>query len=184
MQSLSFFELLSIQWINNIFRYLFFAGGAFLIFWKWDLFPSLKRIYPAVPKAQMKKEFFYSLRTTVIFLIPTGIIVTLQRLDKTQIYMNLNEHPLWWYAAVFPLMFFIHETYFYWTHRLMHTKKVFRYFHQVHHLSKDPTPFSALSFDVGEALIQSGVFIILSIFLPMHFTHIFFFTIFSLCMGA
>jgi len=184
MQSLNFLELVSLQWLNNLIRYSLFAGGAFLIFWKWRMFPSFRRLYPMPQAQQIKKELFYSIRTTALFLIPTGIIIGLTEKGMTKIYLDLADHSLGWYFLVFPVIFFTHETYFYWTHRFMHHSKVFPYLHSIHHESKDPSPLAAFSFDCGEALVQSFVFILISVFIPTHYSHIFFFTIFSLGMNV
>lgn len=53
-------------------------------------------------------------------------------------------------------MLLAHDTYFYWTHRAMHSKLLFRHFHRTHHRSVTPTPFAAYAFNVGEAFVQVG----------------------------
>src|SRR4029077_15629010 len=61
-----------------------------------------------------------------------------------------------------------HDTYFYWTHRAMHHRRLFRWFHYTHHKSVTPTAFAAYAFDLPEALVQ-GMFTPLWLLLvPMH----------------
>ena len=74
-------------------------------------------------------------------------------------------------------MFIIHDTYFYWTHRLMHHPKIFRWFHLVHHLSTNPSPWAAYSFHPLEAIVEAGIFAVFLFTIPMHPLHlaIFFF---------
>jgi Delta7-sterol 5-desaturase len=48
-----------------------------------------------------------------------------------------------------------HDAYFYWTHRAMHHKRLFRLFHRTHHWSVTPTPFAAYAFDWQEAIVQA-----------------------------
>ncbi|MDP3492302.1 MAG: sterol desaturase family protein [Hyphomonadaceae bacterium] len=57
----------------------------------------------------------------------------------------------WWFAASLVLMTVAHDAYFYWTHRLIHDRRLFRRFHRRHHRSNDPSPFTAYSFDLSEA---------------------------------
>jgi sterol desaturase/sphingolipid hydroxylase (fatty acid hydroxylase superfamily) len=54
----------------------------------------------------------------------------------------------------------VHDAYFYWTHRLMHARSLFRFFHWEHHKSSAPTVFTAYSFAMPEAIMQGlfGVF--------------------------
>lgn len=61
-----------------------------------------------------------------------------------------------------------HDFYFYWTHRLMHHKTLFKYVHRVHHESTNPSPWAAYSFHPWEALIQALVMPILVFSLPLH----------------
>lgn len=48
-----------------------------------------------------------------------------------------------------------HDTWFYWTHRAMHTRALFKRFHRTHHRSLTPTPFAAYAFDWPEAIVQA-----------------------------
>ena len=56
-----------------------------------------------------------------------------------------------------------HDAYFYWTHRAMHHPKLFRLFHSHHHKTITPTPWTAYSFDVGEAVVNMA-------FVPLWFS--------------
>jgi sterol desaturase/sphingolipid hydroxylase (fatty acid hydroxylase superfamily) len=60
-----------------------------------------------------------------------------------------------WAAALLVAMMVAHDSYFYWTHRLMHRPALFRIFHRRHHRSHNPTPFTAYSFDLAEAAAQA-----------------------------
>jgi sterol desaturase/sphingolipid hydroxylase (fatty acid hydroxylase superfamily) len=48
------------------------------------------------------------------------------------------------------------EAYFYVLHRLLHTRRLFRWVHAVHHRSKTPTVLSALSLHPVEATLIAG----------------------------
>ena len=49
----------------------------------------------------------------------------------------------------------VHDTWFYWTHRLMHHRRLFKLFHRVHHESTNPTPWAAYCFAPLEAMAQA-----------------------------
>ena len=50
-----------------------------------------------------------------------------------------------------------HDFYFYWTHRLLHSRWLFRRVHGVHHRSRNPSPWAAYAFHPIEALVNSLV---------------------------
>src|SRR5262249_34093885 len=60
------------------------------------------------------------------------------------------------------------DTYFYWTHRAMHHKRLYRVFHCTHHLSIDPTPWAAYAFSPWEAVVQAGIAPVIIFTLPVH----------------
>jgi Delta7-sterol 5-desaturase len=63
--------------------------------------------------------------------------------------------PWWQVGLTFIAMVFAHDAYFYWTHRAMHTRLLFKYVHRHHHRSVTPTPFTAYSFAVPEVFINA-----------------------------
>jgi len=77
-------------------------------------------------------------------------------------------------------MLLIHDTYFYWMHRLMHHPKLFRLFHLVHHRSNNPSPWAAYAFHPFEAVLESMIFVIFLFTIPVHSIHLMLFFIFSL----
>ncbi len=74
------------------------------------------------------------------------------------------------------LVIVIHDGYFYGSHRLLHLRRVFKYAHKVHHKSHNPTPFTAYSFNVGEAAANALFLPLLLLVLPLHPLALFMFT--------
>ena len=74
-------------------------------------------------------------------------------------------------------MLILHDTYFYWTHRLMHHPGLFKTFHRVHHQSTNPSPWASFAFHPTEAIVEGGIFLIFAFSLPVHFLAIFIFMI-------
>lgn len=60
-----------------------------------------------------------------------------------------------WIAASFALTVVAHDAWFYWSHRILHRPQFFRALHRRHHRSHNPTPFTAYSFDLGEAAVMA-----------------------------
>ncbi|HEX2335345.1 MAG TPA: sterol desaturase family protein, partial [Hyphomicrobiaceae bacterium] len=69
-------------------------------------------------------------------------------------------------ASLIALMF-LHDTYFYWLHRFLHVRPVYRLIHQHHHDSRAPTPWAAYSLSNGEAILQCPLWV-LCFTVPVH----------------
>ena len=165
------------HWSNYFFnierigtRYFFIAGLSFIIFY---LFLrnriSYKKIQPKFPrKKDYLREIGYSIITISIFaLVPLLILGNPAIRKHTRFYTDINTCGWLWFILAFPLMFIIHDTYFYWTHRLMHHKKLFRLFHLVHHHSTNPSPWAAYAFHPLEAIVESGIFVVFLFTIPI-----------------
>jgi len=81
-------------------------------------------------------------------------------------------------------MIVLHDTYFYWTHRLMHWKPLFKLAHKTHHLSTNPTPFAAYAFHPIEALVEVGIIPLIAFTIPHHASAITIFSLYSLLLNV
>lgn len=154
---MSFVKAFLLLSIIQFVRYLILSGGSYLFFWKWKDNPWTKknRIQKTDFKVQdMRREFFYSILSSLIF----GVVLALAFHDD--IGWNFKPLPLphptsWLYdMGTLILLILIHDTYFYWMHRLVHQPVLFRRVHKVHHLSKNPSPWASLSFQPAEAVLE------------------------------
>ncbi|MEO1489773.1 MAG: sterol desaturase family protein, partial [Pseudomonadota bacterium] len=85
-----------------------------------------------------------------------------------QITMEVGPN-FWWYAPLSVFLYlFVQDTWFYWTHRAMHQPRLFRAAHAVHHESRPPTVWTAMSFHPIEALSGAIVVPILVFIVPIH----------------
>ena len=118
---------------------------------------------------QIRREIGWSLASAAIYGIPAGIVAWgWEERGWTQIYTQWDAMPLW-YLPLAPLLYLIlHDTWFYWTHRLMHRPKWFRAMHAVHHSSRPPTAWAAMSFHPWEALTGAIVIPLLVFVVPIH----------------
>ncbi|PRW20849.1 sterol desaturase [Chlorella sorokiniana] len=63
---------------------------------------------------------------------------------------------------------YLHDAWFYWTHRLLHWKPLYRHIHAMHHQSTAPTPFAGYSFHVVEAVIVFANEVLVCFLFPIH----------------
>lgn len=162
-------------------RYLIVAGFAFLFFY--ILFKNQVAARKIQPKFPLSKDYSrdlgYSLLTIAFFALVA--LITFVWLKPYHIlYDDLNEKPaVYWVLTLIP-MFFIHDFYFYWIHRMMHHPKLFRSVHKIHHLSTNPSPWTAYAFHPLEALLEVGIIPILAFTVPTHRYMIMLFMIFQI----
>jgi sterol desaturase/sphingolipid hydroxylase (fatty acid hydroxylase superfamily) len=156
------FDQLPQFWVSdlaiNMRRYIIFAVAVWAILWV-VLAGVLRarKIRADRPGArQMVIEFIHSARSIAIFST-VGIGITL--LDRLGFYplprLGAQWGPVWFWASL-ALMIVAHDAYYYWAHRAMHHPLLFRRVHRRHHLSHNPSPFTAYSFDVAEALLMAS----------------------------
>ncbi|MEM6857198.1 MAG: sterol desaturase family protein [Pseudomonadota bacterium] len=144
-------------------RYLLVSGTFTLI---------TARLRPGLYKGlglQIAKEIRWSMIAAFIYGAPTGLVVWGWRHHGwTLIYSDLSAYPLWYLPISAFLCLFVQDTWFYWSHRAMHTKRLFSLAHAVHHASRPPTAWTAMSFHPIEALSGAIVLPVLVFFLPIH----------------
>jgi lathosterol oxidase len=162
-------------------RYFLIAGIAFLIFYV--IFSqrfSRIRIQTKWPKiTDHRRDVFYSIITIIIFgALPVIFLENDKIRPYTWLYQDISDYGWVYFFLAFPLMVLIHDAYFYWTHRMMHHPKLFKWFHLIHHKSTSPTPWTAYSFHPLEAVIETGIFVVIIFIMPFHQIHLaVFFTI-------
>ncbi len=151
-------------------RYLVLAGLTYTIFWKF-LKERLhhRRIQQKFPNAsKLWAEFKWSFATFVIFALMGVGMHILRKAGYTQNYANIADYGWGYWFFSIALMAVMHDAYFYWTHRFMHLKSVFKYVHRVHHESSNPSPWAAFSFHPIEAAIEFGIVIVIALTIPYH----------------
>jgi Delta7-sterol 5-desaturase len=120
-------------------------------------------------KPQMRREMLWSLASAAIYGCPAGIIAWgWANQGWTQIYGRADQYPLWYLPASILLYLIAHDSWFYWTHRLMHRPWWFKTAHAVHHASRPPTAWAAMSFHPWEALTGAIVIPLLVFVIPIH----------------
>ena len=159
-------------------RYVIMAFGFQFLCQRLQLNPIDQR---RSEKTQMARDFWWSLGSTAIFAASGTVLIRLWQNGLTLIYSDIREYGWLYFALSLPIALFLHETYFYWTHRLLHLKPFYRWAHQAHHESRIPTAWTSFAFHPLEALIQAIILPVLVVCLPLHlFTFVFLLMIMSL----
>jgi Delta7-sterol 5-desaturase len=163
----------------NIIRYFIVAGLAFSLFYY--LFPNqLKRFKIQAREARNKdfiREIKHSLQTSLVIALVAFVILRSPLRNYTQTYQDIHDFPLWYVPVSLILALIIHDTYFYWMHRLLHTNRLYKYTHAVHHRSVNPSPFTSYSFHFLEAVTEALVLLPIVMLIPTHRLTIILFTL-------
>lgn len=131
-----------------------------------------ERIRPglyAALRPQIRREIGWSLASAAIYGAPAGVVAWgWQNRGWTLIYTDWGAYPLLWAPLSVLLYLLAHDSWFYWTHRWMHRPRPFRIAHAVHHASRPPTAWAAMSFHPVEALTGALVIPALVFIIPIH----------------
>jgi Delta7-sterol 5-desaturase len=155
---------------RNLAEYLSLVTLIYLLVVFWRVFKiSRFRIRERWPRSkQMLREALNSTRTVIILVIVYFTTrITLEKIFPSVFSLHKTIpfvlHPTGLGVALSILFaLLVHDTYFYWTHRLMHHDALFRIVHLEHHKSQNPSPWAAYSFSPVEAVIQG-------LFAPLYF---------------
>ncbi|HEV7620295.1 MAG TPA: sterol desaturase family protein [Flavisolibacter sp.] len=173
-----------IHYIELIATRYFMVAGIFFVLFYVLLHNRVfhKKIQKKLPGIEdYVREIGFSIITMCIFAFVPLLILHYPVITRhTTFYTSIGQYGWLYFFLAFPLMFIIHDTYFYWTHRLMHHKKLFTLFHLVHHRSTNPSPWAAYSFHPLEAVVEAGVFVVFLFTIPVHPLHLFLFFFFMI----
>lgn len=148
-------------WLNfmvfDTARYLIAACvmAAIVAVLRWTGSP--RRIQARSPRAaDYRRELLTSLRTAAVFAA-VGLLTVWAKRNG---WIAHVETPA---AAGTVALYLVglllwHDTWFYWTHRAMHDRRIFPWMHRTHHRSTTPTPFAAYAFSTSEAVVQTAFF--------------------------
>jgi Delta7-sterol 5-desaturase len=167
--------------MNISTRYFFIAGLAFLIFYilfrKRVLHRRIQQTYPKVK--DYFRDIFYSILSLLIFAVAATLVFTVFY-KHTNLYSDFDRHGIVYYILTFPAMFLIHDTYFYWMHRTIHHPLLFPRVHRTHHLSANPSPWTAYAFHPLEAILETAIIPLIAFTIPVHNSALVIFLLFQL----
>ena len=113
------------------------------------------------------REIRMSLLSVLIFSIMCTGLYEMYKAGMTSIYWNTFKYPLIYLPISFFLCLVLHDTMFYWSHRFMHLRPMFKYFHAGHHRSVTPSPWAIFAFQPLEAILQFACLMLIVVFVPL-----------------
>jgi len=166
----SFFKIAGVTTVDATLRYLLFAGiGWVLGYWWFRQRWAHRKIIPRFPaSSDIRREIGYSLLTLAIFGLVGASTILASRSGWTRMYWKVGDYGTAWFWGSIGCAILLHDTYFYWTHRMMHHPRLFSVFHRVHHLSNNPSPWASYAFAPAEAVVEAGIFPLAVLVMPIH----------------
>jgi len=141
----------------ELIRYLAGAAGVAIVYWLVRRWIEARRIQKRMAtNADRRREFFLSLQSIVVFAVVNLIAFGLVRAGIIAIDHGSFKPVV--LAAQIAVMVVLHDAWFYWMHRTLHLRSLFRFAHAAHHKSRTPTSWAAYSFAPAEAVFESIYF--------------------------
>ena len=170
MTTLSFLITFVALFVIIAARYFAVAGLFHWLLWGRD--PEkvsalqLSNVQPT--RSAIAYEIKWSLVSSAIYAFPGAVVIEVWMAGGTALYSEIGQFG-WWYLPVSVLVYlFLHDTYFYWTHRAMHHPRLFARMHRTHHMSHHPTPWAAFSFHPWESVLNAFFLPVIVFFVPLH----------------
>lgn len=151
-------------------RYLIGAAGVAILYWLIARWIEPRRIQRAKASfADRRREFRQSVETILVFALVNLLTFAMYHAGWLPVARGAPDIGIM--AAQVVSMVLMHDAWFYWMHRTLHLKMLFRRAHAAHHLSRTPTSWAAYSFAPIEAVFESiyvpVMFVIVSHVAPM-----------------
>jgi Delta7-sterol 5-desaturase len=150
-------------------RYLLLAGGHYVLFYRiFSRFGAAHKLDPIQPSTKsILHEVKFGLLNIVNFMFFGVVMWFMYWNGLTLIYTDITQYAFWYLPVSLAVLMFFNDAYFYWIHRLLHTK-YFLKFHRPHHVSHNPTPFAAFSVHPVEGFMEVAFRPLIISVLPLH----------------
>ncbi len=126
---------------------------------------------------QLARELTLSISSSIVFAAIDVTVIILSVKGTMKLQVVEPTPPLLTLMIGVAGLLVLHDAYFYWAHRLLHWRPLFRLAHFAHHRSTSPTPFAAFAFHPLEAALHYGFVPLVALFVPLHVMALFFFGI-------
>jgi len=174
---------IGLMFLRNLIIMLVVYGGLHLVFYTLKLHGNERKYNPSFQQ-EYKKQFLFGKQPLdnafrcLVFALPIWtayeVLYVWAAANGWVPYITLQNNPVWFVAWLL-LIPLVRETHFYFTHRLIHWKPLYKTIHHIHHLNINPGPWSGLAMHPVEHIIYFSVPLILFI-IPSNPLHFFFIT--------
>jgi Delta7-sterol 5-desaturase len=114
-----------------------------------------------------------SILSSIVFALSAATIACAYDSGITRLYADVHKYPLWYLGLSYIMAIVLQDLYFYFVHRLFHHRLLFGWWHQGHHRSNPPTPWTSFAFDPPEAIAHSLFLVGIVFLMPIHFITLF-----------
>jgi lathosterol oxidase len=129
-------------------------------------------------KAQIRTEILNSARATLVNAVMVYVVIRLIIAGHSKMYFDWDAYGVLYFILSPLICVVLHDTYFYWMHRMLHLPVFFRRIHLTHHKSITPTPWASYSFSMADSFMNTLLPVSLVFIIPIHYVAILvFFTI-------
>jgi sterol desaturase/sphingolipid hydroxylase (fatty acid hydroxylase superfamily) len=154
-------------------RYLLLSGLFYWLLWqRGGEKLGARRLNRERPMAALiRSEIHLSLLSSGVYAAPAAVALIAFLHGGTQIYTDWRAYGGLAYILLSIFIYLaVQDTYYYWGHRLMHHRQLFRWTHAGHHRSRHPTPFASFAFDPAEAALTGWLMPAMVFLIPIHIT--------------
>jgi sterol desaturase/sphingolipid hydroxylase (fatty acid hydroxylase superfamily) len=154
-----------------LLRYFLVAGGTYLLFYSplSKLFTN-GNLHPQSPSwPAIERDIKLSVLSAGVFALAAAFIMSAYSWGILPLYADIQQYGIWYLGFSYLAVLILQDTYFYFTHRLFHHRALFRWWHQGHHRSRYPTPWTSFAFDPLEAIVQALFLVGIVFVMPLHF---------------
>ena len=151
-------------------RYFVIAGVFYFIFYNYkkNKFKDKKLQAEFPANSHIAREILFSVITLAIYCAISYLVLIAFSSGLTSIYLHISDLGWAYFFCSILIMIILHDTYFYWTHRLLHLPWMYKQVHHLHHKSFNPTPWAAFAFHPIEAFISALYLPFFILFIPLH----------------
>jgi sterol desaturase/sphingolipid hydroxylase (fatty acid hydroxylase superfamily) len=118
--------------------------------------------------AHILHDLMEGIFTSISFSLFDMVVVKLASNGFGRLYENINDYPIYYLPVSFAACLLVEDAWFYWVHRAMHHKWIYKYIHASHHVSIDTTPFTQNAFHFVETLLLPIGGILPTFFIPTY----------------
>ena len=151
-------------------RYFLVAGGSYWLLYARRQPAGRAGTPPLAPisKRAIRDDIQLSVISAAVFALATAGVLALRGLGLTSLYERPDLHGWWYLGFSYAAVLFLQDGFFYASHRLFHHPALFRWLHEGHHRSRQPTPWTSFAFDPIEAVVQALFLVGVVFVVPLH----------------
>lgn len=151
-------------------RYIALSGLWYLVSYHWlkGWFAPHKLDQRYATRAEILGELKLGALNMINFCGFGALILWLHVHGYTRFYGEVEQHGWLYLVGSVALVFVIQDAFFYWVHRLLHTKFFMRHVHGAHHRFRNPSPFAAFAVHPVEGFFEVGFRPLIVCLVPLH----------------